>query len=115
MTISQFEIWLADLNPRIGTEAGKRRPVVILQTNLLNHIPHPWAIVCPLSTNIKSGVEILRVRLKKGESNLNQDCEIMIDQIRAIDNQRLIKKLGKLPVTLISKVKENVKICLDLE
>ncbi len=38
----------------------------------------------------------------------------MIDQIRAIDNQRLIKKMGKLPEKLISKTKDNIIICLDL-
>ena len=36
MKIKQFEIWLADLNPEFGTEAGKTRPVVIVQTDLLN-------------------------------------------------------------------------------
>lgn len=39
----------------------------------------------------------------------------MIDQIRAIDNKRLIKKVGKLPDDLIRKVSENIKIVLDLE
>ncbi|MEX0719914.1 MAG: type II toxin-antitoxin system PemK/MazF family toxin [Balneolaceae bacterium] len=35
MTIKQFEVWIADLNPRTGTEAGKRRPVVILHRPLI--------------------------------------------------------------------------------
>ncbi|TDI71264.1 MAG: hypothetical protein E2O88_02220 [Bacteroidetes bacterium] len=38
----------------------------------------------------------------------------MIDQIRAINNQRLIKKMGKLPEKLISKIKDNIIISLDL-
>jgi len=42
MNIKQYEIWIADLNPQIGTEAGKTRPVIILQTNLLNKIDHPF-------------------------------------------------------------------------
>jgi len=114
MRINQFEIWLADLNPRIGTESGKTRPVLVVQTNLLNHIPHPSSIICPLTTNVKGGVEILRIRLDQSIANLHQDCDIMIDQIRAIDNQRLIKKMGKLPEKLISKTKDNIIICLDL-
>jgi mRNA interferase MazF len=36
MKIKQYELWIADLNPKFGTEAGKTRPVVILQTDLLN-------------------------------------------------------------------------------
>ncbi len=115
MLIKQFEIWIADLNPQIGTEPGKTRPVLTIQTNLLNQIPHPSTIVCPITTNIKKDAEILRVHLKKGTANLHQACDVMIDQIRAIDNNRLTKRVGLLPDDLIKKVKENILIVLDLE
>ena len=115
MPIKQYEIWIADLNPQIGTEPGKTRPVLIIQTNLLNQIPHPSTIVCPITTNIKEGSEILRVHIKKGEANLHQSCDVMIDQIRAIDNKRLLKKVGDLPKHLIEPVKENLMTIIDLE
>ena len=115
MSIKQFEIWIADLNPQIGTEPEKTRPVLVVQTNLLNKISHPSSIVCPITTNIKIDSEILRVHLKKGMANLNQDCDIMIDQIRAIDNKRLIKKVGILPSGLIYLIKENIQIIIDIE
>ena len=115
MAIKQFEIWIADLNPQIGTEPGKTRPVLVVQTNLLNKIAHPSTIVCPITTNVKRDSQILRVHLKKGISKLQQDCDIMIDQIRAIDNKRLIKKVGDLPPELKQVVKENIMITLDLE
>ena len=113
MSIKQFEIWIADLNPQVGTEPGKTRPVLIVQTNLLNKIPHPSTIICPLTTNVKKDSEILRIHLKKGTTKLQHDCDIMIDQIRAIDNKRLIKKVGDLPSELIDKVRENLIITLD--
>lgn len=115
MLIKQFEIWVADLNPQIGTETGKTRPVLVVQTNLLNKLPHPSTIICPITTNIKPDAEILRVHLKKGEANLSQDSDIMIDQIRVIDNKRLISKLGTLPVRLSEQVKENIMVVLDLD
>lgn len=115
MQINQFEIWIADLNPQIGTEPGKTRPVLIVQTNLLNKIPHPSTIVCPITTNVKKESEILRVHLKKGTVNLHQACDIMIDQVRAIDNRRLTKRISILPEELIELVKENIQIVLDLE
>jgi mRNA interferase MazF len=115
MLIKQFEIWIADLNPQIGTEPGKTRPVLVVQTNLLNNISHPSTIVCPVTANIKKDAEILRVHLKKGITKLHQDCDIMIDQIRTIDNKRLIKKVGDLPIGLIELVKENIQIIIDLE
>lgn len=115
MQIKQFEIWIADLNPQIGTEPGKTRPVLIIQTNLLNKIPHPSTIVCPITTSVQKDTEILRVHLKKGTANLHQACDIMIDQIRAIDNKRLTKRIGALPDELYDKVKENITIVLNLE
>jgi mRNA interferase MazF len=115
MQINQFEIWIADLNPQIGTESGKSRPVLIVQTNLLNSIAHPSTIVCPITTNVQDDSDILRVHLKKGMANLHENCDIMIDQIRSIDNKRLIKKVGKLPTELIEKIKENIAIIIDLD
>lgn len=114
MQVNRFDIWLADLNPQIGTEPGKTRPVLVVQTNLLNKIPHPSTIICPLTTKVQKEAEILRVHIKKGMANLNERCDIMTDQVRAIDNKRLIRKLGVLPENLAAKVRENLAIILDL-
>ncbi|MDQ3021761.1 MAG: type II toxin-antitoxin system PemK/MazF family toxin [Bacteroidota bacterium] len=113
MKINQYEIWVADLNPRLGTESGKVRPVVVIQTDLLNNI-HPSTIICPITTNLNSESEILRVHLAKGTGNLKEDCDILIDQIRAVDNKRFSKRLGKLPDNIISLIKNNVSAVLDL-
>ena len=113
MNIQQYELWLADLNPRFGTEPGKTRPVVVLQTDMLNKI-HPSTIICPITTNVQPGADILRVHLKKGESNVVADCDIMVDQLRAIDNKRLIRKIGKLTGKKAMQLTENLKILLDL-
>jgi len=113
MKIKQYEIWIADLNPRLGTETGKTRPVIILQTDLLNAI-HPSTIICPITSNVQPESQILRVHLSKGIANLNEDCDVMIDQIRAIDNRRLVKKLGKVPEDKIQSLKVNLSAILDL-
>ena len=113
MLTKQFGIWIADLNPQIGTEPGKTRPVLIVQTNLLNKIPHPSTIVCPITTSVKKESEILRVHIKKGVANMHENCDIMIDQLRAIDNSRLMKKVGLLPADLSELVSENIKLILE--
>ena len=115
MLTKQFEIWIADLNPQIGIEPGKTRPVLVIQTNLLNKVPHPSTIICPITSNVKKGSDILRVHLKRGQAKLQQDSDIMIDQLRAIDNKRLIMKIGSLPKNIIQLVKENIQIILDIE
>ena len=113
MKFKQFEIWLADLNPRFGTEPGKTRPVLIVQTDMLNKV-HPSTLICPITTNVKPGATILRVHIPKGKAGMKKNSDIMIDQTRAIDNQRFIKKLGSLPPQACGMVKENLKIILDL-
>jgi mRNA interferase MazF len=115
MIFKQFEIWLADLNPRIGTETGKIRPVLIVQTNLLNQIPHPSTIVCPITTHVVAGSHFLRVHITNGMAHLHQDCDIMIDHLRAIDNKRLIRKIGILPPHLVQQTKDNISVVFDFE
>ena len=114
MEIRQYEIWLADLNPRIGTEPGKTRPVMVVQTDLLNKIPHPSTLICPVTSNVIMKSDLLRVHLKKGMANLHQECDIIVDQLRAIDNRRLIKKIGDLPDSLVDTTRKNLGIILDL-
>jgi mRNA interferase MazF len=111
MRIKQYDIWLADLNPSKGTEPGKTRPVVIIQTDLLNDT-HLSTLICPITTNVKPDVELLRVHLMKNQ--LSKLSDILVDQISAIDNNRLIKQLGKLTKGQILMLKNNIKIVLDL-
>ena len=95
MTIHKFHVYTADLNPRFGTEPGKIRPVVVVQTNLLNQA-HPSAIICPITTRVNRQAKILRIHLKEGEAGLKSDSDIIVDQIRAIDNRRLREKIGEI-------------------
>lgn len=111
--MNQYEIWLADLNPQIGTEAGKVRPVVVVQTNFLNEIGHPSTIICPITTKLNNESDILRIRIEKGNYGLNENSDIMIDQIRAIDNSRFVRKIGLLSNEMKLKIQENIKNVLD--
>jgi mRNA interferase MazF len=111
MKLKQYDIWLADLNPRVGTEPGKTRPVVIIQTDLLNEF-HPSSLVCPLTSKVNKDIQLLRVHLKKGQ--LDKPSDILVDQIRAIDNTRLKKRLGALTKEQIQTLKTNIRIVLDI-
>jgi len=111
MKINQYEIWLANLSPSRGTEPGKTWPVIVVQTNLMNAV-HPFTLICPITSQINLEATILRVHLNKGI--LDQLSDILVDQIRAIDNMRMIEKIGSLTKTQISQLKANLKIVLDL-
>lgn len=89
LKINHGEIWLANLNPTRGTETGKCRPVLIIQNQALLDIKHPSTIIIPLTTNLIENAEPLRLRIK-AQDKLIKDSDLLIDQIRAIDNKRLI-------------------------
>ena len=81
-------IHLAKLYPKRGDEVGKIRPVLILQTDSLNEIHHSTVIVLPLTTSIVDNSYPLRYRIQKRDK-LVETSEILCDQIRSIDVNRL--------------------------
>ncbi len=113
--MKQFDIWLANLNPGIGTEAGKIRPVLIVQSNLLINASHPSTLICPLTTNVKNNAYPLRVRINNTETDILLDSDILIDQIRAIDNKRFVRYLATIPEGTQQLVRESLTYIFDLD
>lgn len=113
MRIRRGVLYLADLHPRRGTEAGKVRPVLVVQTDLLNGAGHPSTWVLPCTTRLAGG-SLLRVPVPKGMAGNREACEIMIDQSRAIDNLRFVRALKPLPVTILAEVEENLRTLAEL-
>jgi len=108
------EVWLANLNPRRGTEPGKTRPVLIVQAQALLDAAHPSTLIIPLTTNLVDGAEPLRFRIA-ASGRLRKDSDLLIDQLRAIDNQRLIQgPLTHLSDTLMQHVEAAMMEVLDL-
>lgn len=108
-------IYLAKLYPSKGSEPGKTRPVLILQSNMLNHVGHNTIIIIPLTTKLIEGAYPLRYLIEKRE-NLLQDSEILCDQIRAIDVRRLIpEKLATLTLQEMMEIEQQVQAILDFE
>ena len=112
-TVVRSGLYAADLNPPRGTEAGKVRPVVVVQTNLLNEVHHASAVVLPCTTRL-AGESLLRVLLPSGMAGNRVDCEIMIDQVRAIDNRRLRRQLGTVPRPVVAEIEAKLRRLLEL-
>jgi len=83
------EIWLANLNSGKGTESGKIRPVPIIQCQDLLDAFHPSTLVVPLTTKLVDSAQPLRFHIAAGERPA-KDSDLLIDQIRALDNRRLV-------------------------
>jgi mRNA interferase MazF len=106
-------LYSADLTPNFGTEPGKLRPVLVVQSDLLNETGHPSTWVLPCTTRVV-GESLLRVPLPKGIAGNPRACELMIDQSRAIDNRRFRRLLGRLPAALLRDTKAKLKQLAEL-
>jgi mRNA interferase MazF len=106
-------VWVADLNPRQGTEPGKVRPVVVVQTDALNP-HHTSTLVCPLTTKLGRSENLLRVRLNKGEGGVAKDSDVMLDQMRAMDNERFRRRMGQVPMEKMEELRNKLVSLLDL-
>lgn len=108
------EIWLANLNPGRGSEPGKIRPVLILQNQALLDADHPSTLIIPLTTNLIEDAEPLRIRIF-AQAGLNMDSDLLVDQLRAIDNRRLIQgPLLKLDDKLLRRIYRALAEVLDM-
>lgn len=108
------EIWLANLNPGRGTEPGKMRPVLIVQSQALLDADHPSTLIIPLTTNLIEDAEPLRIRIS-ALGQLRRDSDLLSDQLRAIDNRRLVQgPIARLSERLMVKVGEAIREVLDL-
>jgi mRNA interferase MazF len=111
--VQRGHLYLADLSPRRGTEPGKLRPVLVVQTDLLNQSHHPSTWVLPCTTRL-TGDSLLRVALPKRLAGNTEACEVMIDQSRAIDNERFRRELGALPAPIFREVLEKLRLLAEL-
>ncbi len=109
MKLKRGGLYVADLNPRHGTESGKFRPVVVLQNDLLNETGHSSTWEIPCTTNL-TPPNLLRVRLPKGCAGNEKECDVMIDQLRVIDNQRFRQCLSVIPRPLLNEIEEKVRV-----
>lgn len=111
----QGEVWLANLDPKQGTEPGKTRPVLIVQAQALLDAHHPSTLIVSLTTNLVNDAEPLRLRIAATD-RLRRDSDLLIDQLRAIDNRRLVQgPMTKLSAALMARVHEVIAEVLDLD
>lgn len=90
MNIKRYQIYFADLNPTIGSEIKKVRPVVIISQDEMNKYLET-VVVCPLTSSLHP-LWRTRIQIKCAK----KDAEIAVDQIRTISKKRLKKRIDHL-------------------
>ena len=113
MIVSKGEIWLANLNPqKRDNEIGKRRPVIVIQSDFLNNSSYPTTIVIPLTTRLVDDAKPLRMRIYKRDKLL-EDSDALIAHTRSIDNARFIEKLASLKEKELAEIFQCLYEVLD--
>ena len=106
------EIYIADLDPAFGREIHKRRPVLIVSSNVLNQRSGSIVVV-PLSSIVPTSIGFEKVKISKLKG-LAKESVILVDQIRSIDKIRLIKKIGRLSKAKLLEIEEALKLVLGM-
>lgn len=110
--IKRGQIWVANLDPGYGIEIRKKRPILVISSDIFNE-QLKTVIVIPISTQVLPlGPE--KILIEKDGSNLERDSAALAVNIRAIDKSRLIKKAGKISKQKLLEVEEAVKLVLGI-
>lgn len=113
MEVTRGDIFLADLNPVVGTEQAGIRPVLVVQIDNANKVS-PHTIIIPFTTKIREAILPSHAKIPKGIGGLTEESVLLCEQIRVIDKKRLIRKLGSLNEYYINGVVKSLKVILGI-
>ena len=113
MIIKRGCIYLAALDPVIGNEIAKTRPVVVVSNDKNNEFSGTVTVLPITSKNLRK-IYPFEVYLQKGTGRLPKNSKIKADQIRTLDKSRLVKPIGELGTTQLAAIEKALKIHLEL-
>ena len=110
--VQRGDVFWANLDPTIGVEIKKVRPVVVVSNNVINQRSQ-LVIIVPLTTNVER-LSPSHVLIPRGEGGLSQDSKVLTEQIRAMDKQRLTGKVGILSERFLQLIEQALRNSLDM-
>lgn len=113
MSIKRGDIYIAKLDPIVGSEQGGTRPVVVIQNDVGNN-NSSTVIVAPITKYINHK-NYLPTHIRIKYLNNLKDSIILLEQIRTIDKKRLIRYVETLPKRIIDKLNNGIAISLGIE
>ena len=111
--IKRGDAFLVNFDPTIGAEAKKTRPALVV-SNDINNAHSPIVSISPISSNVKR-IYSFEVEVPSRTGGLRVRSKIMVNQTRAVDKIRLIKKVGHLPDKIMWQVNQALKLHYDLD
>jgi mRNA interferase MazF len=107
------EVYLVNFDPTIGAEIKKTRPALILQNDIANRYS-PITIVAAITSKFEEPLYPTEVLIRGPEGGLTLDSVVLLNQIRSIDRQRLVKRMGALKPAAMQEVDQAIRISFGL-
>jgi len=112
--VRRGDLFLARLDPIVGSEQAGVRPVLVVQSDLANRY-FRTILSAPISASPKAQRREFIVRLAAGEGGISRDSAILVFQIRTLDRARFIRKLGHLSAARMAEVDHAILVCFGME
>jgi mRNA interferase MazF len=112
VTVSQGEVWWADLGEPRGSKPGFRRPVLVIQGDALNRSRIATAVCVALTSNVKWASAPGNVLLSESATGLPKESVANVSQIVTLDKSELTVRAGKLPKAKLDLVLSGVDVVL---
>jgi len=112
--IRRGDVFLVDLNPVVGAEQAGIRPALVIQIDKAN-AASPHTVIIPFTTRIREIKLPSHVRIPAGIGGLAEESILLCEQIRVIDNGRLVRKMGSVGGEYLGEVGIAIKVILGLE
>jgi mRNA interferase MazF len=113
MIIKRGCIYLAALDPVIGNEIAKTRPVVVVSNDKNNEFSGTVTVL-PITSKKLVKIYPFEVYLEKGTGKLPKNSKIKADQIRTLDKSRLVKPIGEVETTQVEAIEKALRIHLEI-
>jgi len=111
-SIKRGDVFLVNFDPTLGSETKKTRPAVVV-SNDINNAHSPILSISPISFKV-ARIYSFEGEIPAGTGGLKARSKIMVNQTRAADKTRLVKKIGHLPLEIILKIDRTLKLHYDL-
>jgi len=112
-SIRRGDIFLVNFDPTVGAEAKKTRPAAVVSNDISN-VHSPIISISPITSNVTK-VYSFEVEVPSKTAGLRVRSKVMVNQTRAIDKVRLVRKLGHLPSAIMAQVDRALKLHYALE
>lgn len=107
------EVYLVSFDPTVGAEIRKTRPALVLQNDIANRFS-PITIVAAISSQFDTPPYPTEVVIAAPEGGLSVDSVVLLNQLRSIDRQRLVRRLGRVSAETLQQIDRALMVSLGL-